>query len=64
MIRTDLGAPLGSKIVLQKLLALGARDFTLLGRPVLPLDLAQVRVNQSEHRECVIDQSETLIIAG
>ena len=42
MIRTDLGAPLGSKIVLQKLMALGARDFTLLGRPVLPLDLAQV----------------------
>merc|ERR1719154_639880 len=48
MIRTDLGAPIGAKIVLQKLLALGARDFTLLGRPVLPLDLAQVEATVIE----------------
>ena len=42
MVKTDLGAPVGSKIILQKLQALGSRDFTLFGRPVLPLDLAQV----------------------
>ena len=38
MVKTDLGAPLGAKIILQKLMALGGRDFTLLGRPLLPLD--------------------------
>jgi large subunit ribosomal protein L21 len=32
MVLTDLGAPLGARIRLEKLLALGSRDFTLLGR--------------------------------
>ena len=36
MVLTDLGAPLGARIRLEKLLALGSRDFTLLGRPILP----------------------------
>ena len=48
MVQADLGAPLGAKIILQKLLALGARDFTLLGRPVLPLDLANVEATVIE----------------
>ena len=48
MVRTDLGAPLGAKIILQKLLVLGARDFTLMGRPVLPLDLASVEATVIE----------------
>ena len=48
MVKTDLGAPLGAKIILQKLMALGGRDFTLLGRPVLPLDLAHVEATVIE----------------
>ena len=39
---------MGAKIILQKLLALGGRDFTLLGRPVLPLDLANVEATVIE----------------
>ena len=48
MVRTDLGAPIGSRIILQKLLALGSKDFTLLGRPVLPEDLANVEATVIE----------------
>ena len=36
MVLADLGAPIGSKIRLEKILAIGSKDFTLLGRPVLP----------------------------
>ena len=36
MVLADLGAPLGTKIRLEKLLAVGSKDFTLLGRPILP----------------------------
>ena len=36
MVLADLGAPMGSKIRLEKILAIGSKDFTLLGRPVLP----------------------------
>ena len=36
MVLADLGAPLGAKIRLEKLLAVGSKDFTLLGRPILP----------------------------
>ena len=38
----DLGAPLGSKIVLDKVMAVGGEDFTLFGRPLLPHGLARV----------------------
>ena len=48
MVKTDLGVPIGKKIILQKILALGGRDFTLLGRPVLPLDLANVEATVIE----------------
>ena len=48
MVKTDLGAPLGAKIILQKLMALGGRDFALLGRPLLPLDLANVEATVIE----------------
>ena len=48
MVQTDLGAPLGANIVINKLLALGSQDFTLLGRPVLPRDLARVEATVIE----------------
>merc|ERR1712117_389836 len=48
MVLADLGAPMGSKIVINKLLALGSKDFTLLGRPVLPRDLAMVEATVIE----------------
>jgi len=48
MVKTDLGASIGKKIILQKLLALGGRDFTLLGTPVLPLDLANIEATVIE----------------
>ena len=48
MVKTDLGAPLGARIILQKLQVLGGRDFTLMGRPVLPMDLAHVEATVIE----------------
>merc|ERR1719186_2497399 len=48
MVQTDLGAPIGASIVLNKLLALGSHDFTLLGRPLLPRDLARVEATVIE----------------
>merc|ERR1712192_90037 len=48
MVLADLGAPLGSKIRLEKLLAVGSKDFTLLGRPILPRDLAVVEATVLE----------------
>ena len=48
MVKSDLGAPLGAKIILPKLQLLGGRDFTLLGRPVLPRDLAHVEATVIE----------------
>ena len=48
MVQTDIGASIGSKIVINKLLALGSQDFTLLGRPVLPRDLANVEATVIE----------------
>merc|ERR1712080_685242 len=40
MVLTDIGATIGSRVRLEKLQALGSKDFTLLGRPLLPRDLA------------------------
>ena len=48
MLRTDLGASLGSKIIINKLLMLGSKDFTLFGRPILPRDLATVEATVIE----------------
>merc|ERR1712059_230764 len=44
----DIGAPVGARILLPKVLALGSQDFTLLGRPVLPLDLGRVEATVLE----------------
>ncbi len=38
----DIGAHIGQKIVFDKVVLVGGRDFTLLGRPVLPRDLVRV----------------------
>lgn len=48
MVQTDIGAPVGAKIHLHKLLALGSKDFTLLGRPLLPFDLAHIEATVIE----------------
>ena len=48
MVQTDIGAPVGASIVLDKLLAIGSQDFTLMGRPVLPRDLAKVEATVIE----------------
>ena len=48
MVLADLGAPMGAKIRLEKLLAVGSKDFTLLGRPILPRDLAVVEATVLE----------------
>ena len=42
------GAPLGASIILEKILAVGGRDFTLLGRPLLPPGLVRVEVTVVE----------------
>ncbi|TRY73951.1 hypothetical protein TCAL_05556 [Tigriopus californicus] len=42
MLNHDLGIIPGSKIVLDKVLLVGGRDFSLIGRPVLPRDLVQI----------------------
>ena len=35
-VLADLGAPLGSRILLDKVLCVGGKDFTLFGKPLLP----------------------------
>ncbi|CAB4069169.1 RP-L21 [Lepeophtheirus salmonis] len=48
MIQGDIGAPVGKKIILNKLLLIGSQDFTLIGRPLLPRDLARVEATVVE----------------
>ena len=36
MVLRDLGASLGQRIRLEKVLLVGSKDFTLIGRPFLP----------------------------
>ena len=47
-MRTDIGAPLGERIILDKVLAVGSRDFTLLGRPLLPHGMVSVQATVVE----------------
>ena len=42
MLNYDIGAPLGSRIKLEKALLIGSKDFTLMGRPLLPRDLINI----------------------
>merc|ERR1719309_1327925 len=41
-VQTDIGAPLGERIILEKVLGVGSRDFTMLGRPLLPHGIVSV----------------------
>ncbi len=47
-VLTDIGAPLGSRIVLDKVLCVGGQDFTLFGRPLLPHGLVRVEATVIE----------------
>ncbi len=47
-VLTDIGAPLGSRIVLDKVLCVGGQDFTLFGRPLLPYGLVRVEATVIE----------------
>ena len=42
MVNHDLGAKNGQRIRLEKVLLIGAKDFTLFGRPFLPRDLVNI----------------------
>ena len=42
MLNYDVGAPNGTRIRLEKALLVGSKDFTLIGRPLLPRDLIRI----------------------
>ena len=48
MLDSDLGVDIGTRITLDKVTLVGSRDFTLLGRPVLPRDLVRVEATVVE----------------
>ena len=48
MLDSDLGIDIGTRITLDKVTLVGSRDFTLLGRPVLPRDLVRVEATVVE----------------
>ena len=48
MLNSDLGIDIGTRITIDKVTLVGSRDFTLMGRPVLPRDLARVEATVVE----------------
>jgi large subunit ribosomal protein L21 len=48
MVNHDVGAKPGQKIKLEKVLLVGSKDFTLIGRPLLPKDLLSVEATVVE----------------
>ena len=48
MLDSDPGVDIGTRITLDKVTLVGSRDFTLLGRPVLPRDLVRVEATVVE----------------
>ena len=48
MVNHDVGAKPGQKIKLDKILLVGSKDFTLIGRPLLPRDLLSVEATVVE----------------
>jgi len=42
MLNYDIGAPNGTRLRLDKALLVGSKDFTLMGRPLLPRDLISI----------------------
>lgn len=47
-VLNDIGAPLNSRIVLDKVLCVGGQDFTMFGRPLLPHGLVRVEATVIE----------------
>ena len=73
MLDSDLGVDIGTRITLDKVTLVGSRDFTLLGRPVLPRDLVRVEAtvvekNLSKTEVCnsavLVPQSDLLSCAS
>jgi len=48
MAQCDMGAPVGERIVLEKVLLVGSKDFSLLGQPILPSGLVRVEATVLE----------------
>ena len=48
MVLDDIGAENGQKIKLEKVFMVGSKDFSLIGRPLLPRDLVQVEATVVE----------------
>lgn len=48
MVNHDVGAKPGQRIKLDKVLLIGSKDFTLMGRPLLPKDLHSVEATVVE----------------
>ena len=48
MVLKDIGASLGQRIRIEKVLLVGSKDFTLIGRPLLPRDLINVEATVVE----------------
>ena len=48
MVLLNIGAKNGQKIRLDKICLIGSKDFTLLGRPLLPRDLVNVEATVVE----------------
>ena len=48
MLLKETGASLGQRIRLEKVLLVGSKDFSLIGRPLLPRDLINVEATVVE----------------
>ena len=48
MVLKDLGASLGQRIRIEKVLLVGSKDFSLIGRPLIPRDLINVEATVVE----------------
>ena len=48
MVLCDIGAKIGQRIKIEKVLLIGSKDFTLIGRPLLPRDLINVEATVVE----------------
>ena len=48
MVLDDIGASNGQRIRLEKILLIGSKDFTLIGRPLLPRDLINIEATVVE----------------
>lgn len=56
----DIGAPNGTRLRLDKALLIGSKDFTLMGRPLLPRDL--VRITATVVEKCLSHTKVTFML--